>query len=153
MKTLNFLKVWAVLFATVAFSGVLTSCSDDDDSAVLTEWLVGEWEVAEETTVIVDSEDYGGYLVHYNLKIKADGTCVERDDEFNRWWLSGSTFGLGWYDDGEMCDAIQGSFEKVSEDKFIVKVDYTETEVDEDYFHDNDTHTIRTYGTLTFTRK
>lgn len=149
MKTLNFLKVWAVLFATVAFSGMLTSCSDDDDDpAVQTEWLVGEWAVTGQLSETTDGENMGSYGVNLNLDINADGTCYERYGDFNRWWLNGSTFGLGWYEDGEMWDVVQGNFEKVSEDKFTVKIDYTATEVEED-----ETYTIHTYGTLTFTRK
>lgn len=153
MKTFNFLKVWAVLFATVAFSGVLTSCSDDDDPAVPTDWIADEWDATGELTEVVDGEDEETYTMSFSLDIKADGTCVDRYEDFNRWWLSGSTFGLGWYEDGEMWDAVQGNFEKVNEDKFTVKVDFTESGVDEDSFGDNDTHTVRTYGTLTFTRK
>lgn len=147
MKTL---KTLAILFIATLATGLVSSCSDDDDDPVVSyEWIAGTWKIEDRYAVYVDGADTPrNYSDTWNILFNADGTGS--DGDFIKWSLKGDTFDFGCYEDGEWYDRYTGKFTKVSEDQF--KVHYEYSEKDEDSYGSGETHTYRYVGDLTFTR-
>lgn len=147
MKTL---KTLAILFVATLATGLMLSCSDDDDDSVVSyEWIAGSWRIEDNYTVYEDGADTPrNYSDSWNIQLNADGTGF--DEDFIKWSLKGDVFYFSYYEDGEWYDQYTGKFTKIDENKFKVHYEYSEKY--EVSYGQGEVHTSRYVGDLTFTR-
>lgn len=146
MKTL---KTLAILFMSVAFTGLFTGCSDDDDAPVVSyEWFEGKWNIVQQGVYYVDnSNEEHSDRYSWSITLNSDGTGY--DGDFLKWSLKGSIFDFGCYEDGKWYDRYTGTFTKIDEEHFKVHYDYTEKD---DFYGNGEWHNYHYVGDLMFTR-